>query len=221
MQISITPRGRSLFRKILPVAREPQLRLINALSHEERQVFFTAARRLLGQVGAPLGDILRPGARAPQRSSSMSVPAEFVFEAQVKVDSALIIGQSSRGLRRVVPILGGSFTGPRLAGSVLPGGADWQFVRPDGVLSLEARYTLQVDDGTLIAVTNRGMRHGPAEIIAKIGRGEDVPADSYYFRTVAEFEAPIGKHDWLNKGVFLGLAERRAGVAVVRYHLLR
>ncbi len=151
----------------------------------------------------------------------MSVPAEFVFEAAVKVDAPLIIGQSSHGLRRVIPILGGTVTGPRLTASVVPGGADWQFIRPDGVLSLEARYTLQTEDGALIMVVNRGMRHGPADIIEKIGRGEDVPADSYYFRTVAEFEAPIGKYDWLNKALFLGVAERKAGLALVRFYLLR
>ena len=151
----------------------------------------------------------------------MSVPAEFVFEVQAKVDAPLIIGQSARGLRRVIPILGGSFAGPRLNGIVVPGGADWQYIRPDGVLSLEARYTLQAEDGTLIMVTNRGMRHGPADIIDKIGRGEDVPADAYYFRSVAEFEAPIGKHDWLNKALFIGIAERKAGLAIVRFHLVK
>jgi hypothetical protein len=65
------------------------------------------------------------------------------------------------------------------------------------------------------------MRHGPPEIIERITRGEPVPADSYYFRTTAEFEAPLGPHEWLNKGLFLGLAERRPDAAVVRFHLLK
>ncbi len=151
----------------------------------------------------------------------MSVPAEFVFEIRANVDVPLVIGQSSQGLRRVIPILGGSVAGPRLNGIVVPGGADWQYVRPDGVLSLEARYTLQADDGTLIMVTNRGMRHGPPDIIEKIGRGEDVPADAYYFRSVAEFEAPIGRHDWLNKALFIGIAERKASAAIVRFHQVK
>ena len=148
----------------------------------------------------------------------MSFPAEFVFEVRAQVDAPLLIGESARGLRRVIPILGGSVVGPRLNGIVVPGGADWQYVRPDGVLSLEARYTLQAEDGTLIMVTNRGMRHGPPDIIEKIGRGEDVPADAYSFRSAAEFEAPIGKHDWLNKALFIGIAERKAGAAIVRFH---
>jgi hypothetical protein len=151
----------------------------------------------------------------------MSVPAEFVFEVTARVDQPLVVGQTSRGLRRVIPILGGTVKGPRLNGTVLPGGADWQYVRPDGVLSLEARYTLKTDDGALISVTNRGMRHGPPEIIERITRGEPVPAGSYYFRSVAEFEAPIGPLDWLNKGLFLGLAERLPDAAIVRFHLLK
>jgi len=131
-----------------------------------------------------------------------------------------VIGPSSHGLRRVVPILGGTVAGPRLSGRIVPGGADWQFVRPDGVLSLEAKYTLEADDGALIMVTNRGMRHGPPEIIERIGRGEDVPAGAYYFRSVAEFEAPLGIHEWLNRALFIGIAERKAAVAIVRFHQL-
>jgi hypothetical protein len=151
----------------------------------------------------------------------MSVPAEFVFEVSAKVDKPLVLGQTSHGLRRVIPILGGTVTGPRLEGTLLPGGADWQFVRPDGVLSLEARYTIRTADGLLVSVTNRGMRHGPPEIIERITRGEPVPPGSYYFRTVAEFEAPLGRLEWLNKGLFLGLAERRPDAAIVRFHLVK
>jgi hypothetical protein len=148
----------------------------------------------------------------------MSIPAEFMFEIQAQVDVPLVINPGPRGTRRIIPILGGKVSGPALKAEVIPGGADWQYIRPDGVLVLEARYTLKTEDGTLIMVTNRGMRHGPAEIIDAIARGEDVPADAYYFRTVAEFEAPIGKYDWLNKALFVGLAERKAGLAVVRFH---
>lgn len=151
----------------------------------------------------------------------MSVPAEFVFEVVAQVDAPLVVGQTSRGLRRVIPILGGTVSGPRLNGTILPGGADWQYVRPDGVLQLEARYTVRTPDGALISVTNRGLRHGPPEIIERMTRGEAVPAGSYYFRTVAEFEAPLGPLDWLNKGLFLGLAERRPDAAIVRFHLFR
>jgi hypothetical protein len=151
----------------------------------------------------------------------VSVPAEFVFEVSAHVDRPLVVGHTSHGLRRVVPILGGTVAGPRLNGTVLPGGADWQYVRADGVLALEARYTIRTADGTLIPVINRGMRHGPADVIERITRGEAVPPGSYYFRTVAEFEAPVGPLDWLNKALFLGLAERRPDAAIVRFHLVK
>src|SRR4051812_15309151 len=94
-----------------------------------------------------------------------SVRTNFAFEARVQVDTPLIVGQSSMGLRRVVPITGGSFEGPRLRGKVVSGGADWQVVRPDGVLAVEAHYTLETDDRVLIMVTNKGVRHGPKEVI--------------------------------------------------------
>lgn len=151
----------------------------------------------------------------------MSVPAEFVFEVVAEVEAPLVVGQTSRGLRRVIPIRGGTVSGPRLSGTILPGGADWQYVRPDGVLSLEARYTIRAESGELVSVINRGLRHGPPEIIDRITRGEPVPADSYYFRTTAEFEAPLGPLEWLNKGLFLGIAERRPGAAIVRFHLFK
>lgn len=146
------------------------------------------------------------------------VSSEFVFEARVSVAPPMVIDPGPKGLRRVIPILGGVIEGPRLRGTVLEGGADWQYVRPDGVVSLEARYTLQADDGTLIMVINRGMRHGPPEVLERIFRGEAVDPSEYYFRTVAEFEAPQGPHDWLNKAIFVGVARRTATEAIVRLH---
>lgn len=145
--------------------------------------------------------------------------SRFVFEAHVTVGAPLTIGPATVGLRRVVPITGGTVSGPRLSGKVVPGGADWQFARSDGVLAIEAKYTLQSHDGMLIMVTNRGMRHGPAEVIEKLVRGEKVDAKEYYFRTAAEFEAPADSpYAWLNKAVFIGVAERTSSAAIVRFY---
>lgn len=148
----------------------------------------------------------------------MSVQLEFAFEARVRVAPPLVVGQGPLGLRRIVPILGGRCLGPDFEAEVLPGGADWQFVRADGVLQLEARYTLRLPDDTLVQVINRGMRHGPPEVLERIFRGEAVDPREYYFRTVAEFEAPAGPHAWLAKALFLGEAERRVDEAIVRFH---
>lgn len=150
-----------------------------------------------------------------------AVRSRFAFEASVTVDAPQVIGPSAHGLRRIVPIRGGEVTGPLLQGKVLPGGADWQFVRPDGVLQIEAKYTLQATDGTLIMVTNRGLRHGPPEVIEKLARGEAVAPSLYYFRTSAEMEAPLdSKHAWLNRALFIGVAQRTASAAIVKFHEL-
>jgi hypothetical protein len=101
----------------------------------------------------------------------------------------------------------------------VPGGADWQVVRPDGVLQIEAKYTLESSDGVLVMVTNRGMRHGPAGVIERLARGEPVDPSEYYFRTSAEFEAPVeSKYAWLNRAIFIGVAQRKAAAAIVRFY---
>jgi hypothetical protein len=151
-----------------------------------------------------------------------TAPTEFAFEARVSVQAPLVVGQSSHGLRRVVPITGGTFEGPAVRGRVVPGGADWQFVRPDGALAVEARYTLETADGVLIMVTNRGIRRGPPAVMERLGRGEPVDPSEYYFRTTAEFEAPVGsRYAWLNESVFVGVAERRADAAIIRFYRVR
>lgn len=148
-----------------------------------------------------------------------TVEAEFAFEARVTVAKPLVVGESSYGLRRVVPITGGQFAGPDIKGRIVPGGADWQFVRPDGVIDIHARYTLETDDGVLIMVDTSGMRHAPVAVMERLSKGLSVPSSEYYFRTVARFEAPRGgRYEWLNRAVFVGVAERRPDAAVIRFH---
>ena len=151
----------------------------------------------------------------------MSLAMEFAFEATVTVAPPLEIGETPLGRRRVIHITGGRFAGPRLKGIVVPGGADWQIIRPDGVTELTAVYELKTDDGTLIHVTNRGLRHGPPEVMQRLLRGETVDPDSYYFRTVPVFEAPSGPHDWLNRSIFAATGARSANEVKVRVFELR
>ena len=113
---------------------------------------------------------------------------DFVFAANVTVDAPLDLGDVAKGGRRIVPITGGDFSGPRVRGEVLPGGADWQVLRGDGVAELEARYTLRTDDGALIYVRNHGLRHGPPEVIAALAAGQPVDPARYYFRGATFFE---------------------------------
>ena len=112
---------------------------------------------------------------------------------------------------------GGAVSGPRLQGTVLPIGADWQIVRPDGTGDLDARYTIQAEDGALIYVVNRGVRHGPAEVLARLNRGEAVDPASYYFRSAASFETSAPQHSWLTKAVIVGVGERYPDRVVIRF----
>jgi len=161
----------------------------------------------------------RQAAPAGNETPAPPLNAEFAFEARVKVDRPMVIGESSHGLRRIVPILGGPVQGPALNGKVVAGGADWQTVRPDGAWDLQARYTLQTDDGVLIMVENRGVRYGKPEVMERLARGEKVPPDQVYCRTVATFEAPRGsRYEWMNHTLFVGSVERQPDAAIVRFY---
>jgi hypothetical protein len=143
----------------------------------------------------------------------------YAFTATVKVAAPLVVGQAPLGLRRFVPITGGTVSGPLLTGKVLEGSGDWQVIRGDGVISVEARYTLETSDGVRIAVTNRGVRVATPEVTARMMRGDPVAASEYYFRTAAEFEAPVGsRYEWLNKAIFIGVAERNSDAAIVHFY---
>jgi hypothetical protein len=131
-----------------------------------------------------------------------------VCDIDVSVGPIRDLGPTPHGRRRNIPNHGGSVKGERLEGEVMPGGADWQYVRTDGVLELEARYSIKTKDGAEIAVINRGMRRAPPEIMDRLSRGEIVDPALVYFRTAPVFEAPAGPHQWLNESVFVGTAAR-------------
>ena len=135
---------------------------------------------------------------------------DFAFGLKAALGDMVVIGQSPEGLRRMIPILEGTFSGPRVQGRVLAGGADWQFVRDDGVTVAEAVYLLETQDGTLIQVRNRGLRRGPAEVIERLTAGEDVDPSEYYFRTSPSFLVQAGPYDWLNRDVFVATGARMA-----------
>ena len=142
---------------------------------------------------------------------------ELAFEARVLVAPRIVVGQTPAGQRRIVPITGGTFDGPRLRGRVLPGGADWQVHRSDDVTEIHARYTLEADDGGLIYVVNQGIRHAPPEVQARLDAGEAVDPALVYFRTSPVFETAPGPHDWLTRSTFVGTGERHPGGVLIRY----
>jgi len=128
---------------------------------------------------------------------------------QVAVVGPQKIGAVPHGTRVTAPIASGRFEGPRLRGKVLPGGGDWTLLRGDGVLELDLRLTLETDDGALILMTYRGIRHGPVDVMQRMEKGEVVDATSYYFRTNPLFETSATKYDWINRVVAIGVGHRR------------
>jgi Protein of unknown function (DUF3237) len=154
-----------------------------------------------------------------------TIPAlntEYAFTANVLVGNPLVIDHAPGGVRRYIPIIGGTVAGPTINGKVLAAGGDSQIIRSDGVIVLEARYIIRTDDNVMISVTNRGFRHASPAVMARLLRGEHVARDEYYFRTVVQFEAPVGSlYEELNKYLFVGTAEREANAAIVHFYRVK
>ncbi len=129
---------------------------------------------------------------------------------QCEVGALVSLGATAQGERRYVPLTGGSVVGPELSGTVIDGGVDWQWQRSDGVLEISAHYVIRSDDGALIEVQSNGLRHGPAEAMARLARGEPVGADEYFFRTLMRFQT--GHPAWLhlNRVMALAVGQREA-----------
>ena len=140
---------------------------------------------------------------------------QLLYTSTIEIAEPLALGEGPYGQRRIINITGGTFAGPRLSGRILPGGADWQILRADGIAEVEARYTLETDDGALIYITNWGYRHGPKKVMARLARGEDVSPQEYYFRTTPRFETGAKEYAWLNGMVCVAVGERRADQVVI------
>jgi hypothetical protein len=144
-----------------------------------------------------------------------------VYRLEAALGDPLDVGVVSQGQRRIVSLTGGAFTGPELNGNLLAGAsADWQIVLPDGTALGDIRYTLQTDGGALLYVQSRGVRHGSAEVLGRLARGEDVDASEYVFRTSTQIETASRDLDWLNKGVFITVAGRRPGGVIYETYLV-
>jgi hypothetical protein len=146
---------------------------------------------------------------------------EFLFRAALVAGIARSVGRMPLGERRIVEIAGGEVTGPKLAGTVLPGGADWQLVRDDGTTVLEARYTVQTEDGSLVYIRHTGFRHGPPELALRIARGEDIDPSRYYFRTSPTFETSAPALGWLHRTVAIAAGMRTKDRAILDFYAVR
>lgn len=133
-----------------------------------------------------------------------------LFVLSVEVSGLHLAGGPAGAERRVGDLPGGTFIGERLSGTILPGGTDWQTMRGDDAILLDARILLRTDDDALIAMTYTGMRHAPPDIAARIALGQDVDPASYYFRIVPAFATSGPRYEWLNRIVAIGIGHRLA-----------
>ena len=132
-----------------------------------------------------------------------------LFKIRIELHPLQEVGGTPLGQRRVVPVSGGTFEGERLRGRVLPhAGSDWLLGRADGAFQQDVRLTLETDDGALILMSYRGVRHSSPEVAARIARGEQVDAREYYLRTAPFFETGASQYAWLNTIISVGVGER-------------
>lgn len=146
---------------------------------------------------------------------------EHVCTLMVDLAPIRDMGTGRAGGRRIIPIIGGTVTGPGLAGRILNVGADWQTVFPGGLAELDTRYAMETDDGATIEIINYGYRHGPADVIQAIGRGEQVNTDSYYMRTHAKLETGDPRYQWVNTTLFVGTGARNKNSVQIELYALR
>ncbi len=143
-----------------------------------------------------------------------------LFTMRLDVLPYQVVGGPDGAFRRIGVVPGGIFEGERLSGKILPGGSDWQTVRSDGSTLLDVRLVLETTDGALIAMTYKGLRRGPADVIARVNRGEDVDPAEYYFRTNLMFETASG-YSWINGILAIGAGHRTpAGVIYNLFEVL-
>jgi hypothetical protein len=143
---------------------------------------------------------------------------QFAFEAREDVGPDERVGHGEGDVVYFVPITGGTVQGPRLGGSVVPGGGDWYVRRGATTIQLDAHYLVRADDGCLIDVVNRGFyRTSSAENMERADRGEVIPADALYYRTSPVFRTDAPAHRWLAETVFVGLARGEDGRVCIRF----
>ena len=147
----------------------------------------------------------------------------YVFTITAHIGDVTSAGEIGSGVRRIIPITGGEVQGVGLDGKGISGkvcgfGADFQIIRPNELIELEAKYAFETDDGAIVYVENRGIRFGPLDLLAKLKRGEPVDPKLIYFRTHPRFETGHEKYRWLMQHIFVGSAARHADRVVIDVH---
>ena len=144
----------------------------------------------------------------------------YVFTITARIGEVTSAGEIGTGMRRIIPIIGGEVKGEGINGKVCPFGADFQTIRPNELIDLEAKYAFQTADGAVVYVENKGMRFGPIELLQKLKRGEPVDPKLIYFRTVPKFETGHENYRWLMEHIFVASAARHADRVVIDVHMV-
>jgi hypothetical protein len=145
---------------------------------------------------------------------------KYVFTITARIGAMTTAGDIGHGVRRIIPIIGGEVRGPNVNGKVLAFGADFQIVRPNELIDLEAKYAFETDDGATVYVENRGIRLGPVELLQRLKRGEAVDPKLIYFRTVPKFETGHEQYRWLMEHIFVASAARHSDRVVIDVHMV-
>ena len=143
---------------------------------------------------------------------------KYAFTITARIGGVTSAGDIGTGVRRIIPITGGEVRGEAVNGKVCAFGADFQIIRPNELIELEARYAFETDDGAVVYVENKGIRFGPVELLQRLKRGEAVDPELIYFRTVPRFETGAAKYRWLMENLFIGSAARHADRVVIDVH---
>ena len=147
-----------------------------------------------------------------------ALETRYVFTITVHIGDVTSAGEIGHGVRRIIPIIGGEVRGPDISGKVRALGADFQIIRPNELIELEAKYAFETDDGAVVYIENRGIRFGPVELLQRLKRGEPVDPKLIYFRTVPKFETGAEKYRWLMESLFIASAARHADRVVIDVH---
>ena len=142
----------------------------------------------------------------------------YVFTITARIGGVTTVGDTGHSVRRIIPILGGEVRGENVNGKVCAFGADFQIIRPNELIELEAKYAFETDDGATVYVENKGIRFGPAELLQKLKRNEPVDPKLIYFRTVPRFETGHAKYRWLMESLFVASAARHADRVIIDVH---
>ncbi len=147
--------------------------------------------------------------------------SDYLCSLVVLVGPITSLGHGPYGERRAIALLGGTVSGSGMDGRVLAGGHDWQTVRADGVVDIDAHYALELDDGALVEVSSVGLRHGPGDVLARLGRGDVVDPSEYFFRTLVRFQTGAARLAHLNRTMAVAVGARRTTQVELTLHALR